>query len=67
VTRLFTAKEIAEFLTGTCPGPLSYTDPVYRNEDDAIAAWEGWVEHMEAGGYVIGREIADAPSEEPAK
>lgn len=47
--RLFSAEEIAEFVGGNS----------LEGETEAgiIDGLEGWVEHMEAGGYPVGTEV----------
>jgi len=53
----FSEDEIVEFLTSNCPGDPTQIQVIYATDDEARAAWQGWIEHMEAGGYQIGVEV----------
>lgn len=56
MSRLFTEDEITDFLTSNCPEQEDVLTTCYFTGDSAREAWQGWVEHMEAGGFTIGVE-----------
>lgn len=55
--RLFTEEEIVEYLMSTHPGPLGALDAVFKSDAAAQESWEAHVEHLEAGGFTVGREV----------
>lgn len=55
MTRLYSIEEVVEFLTSNCPEHGMAL--IYSTSEMAEEAFEGYVEHMTAGGYPIGTEV----------
>lgn len=59
---MFTEEEVAEFASNISVGlddfpPDTKVISVFKSEDAAKEALDGWVEHMTAGGYTVGRMV----------